>query len=108
MLLASDSTVTSKKDALTRLLAALQEAQKEVESDPGVALDILLKHEDQSSPLDKEIEEKSLELLLPLMTEKSAPFGAQDPASWEAVHRWLSENQLIPDSLQAKDAYTQL
>ncbi|WP_438431534.1 ABC transporter substrate-binding protein [Gorillibacterium sp. sgz500922] len=105
VLAASDSTVGGREEALREFLAAIREAQAEVANDPARALEVLLKHEDQTSPLDKDVETKSLGLLLPLMTEPGTPFGSQSAASWEEVRAWLSANRLISDSIQAADAF---
>lgn len=105
VLVASEDGIKKKEAALKQFLAAIREAEEQTAQDPEAALAILLKHEDKTSPLDKEIETKSLELLQPLMTEKGIPFGQQSEDSWNAVHSWLLENKLIPDTVRAADAY---
>jgi len=107
VLAASDDSVKTKQAALQEFLAAIREAQDQVTKDPDGALTLLLKHEDKTSPLDKEIEAKSLQILLPLMTEPGVPFGRQTAASWNDVRSWLLANKLIPDSIKAEDAYVQ-
>ncbi|WP_058303049.1 ABC transporter substrate-binding protein [Gorillibacterium timonense] len=105
VLIASEDGIKKKEAELKSFLAAIREAEEQVAQDPDAALAILLKHEDKTSPLDKDIEAKSLQLLQPLMTEPGVPFGQQSADSWNAVHRWLAENKLIPDTVQAADAY---
>jgi len=108
VLTASDAGIEAKKDQLTRFIKAIQEGQKYVTEHPEDALNILLAHENETSPLDPEIETKSLNILLPLMNEEGQPFGRQDASSWENVRAWLVQSELIPDSVKAEDAFINL
>ena len=108
VLTASDEGIEAKKDQLTRFVKAIQEGQNYVTEHPDEALNILLTHENETSPLDREIETKSLDILLPLMTEEGIPFGWQEPSSWDNVRKWLVQRELIPDSVQAEDAFINL
>jgi putative hydroxymethylpyrimidine transport system substrate-binding protein len=108
VLTASEVGIETKKDQLTRFIKAIQEGQKYVTEHPEDALNILLAHENETSPLDPEIETKSLDILLPLMNEEGQPFGMQDASSWENVRAWLVQSELIPDSVKAEDAFINL
>ena len=108
VLTASEAGIEAKKDQLTRFVKAVQEGQKYVTEHPEEALSILLAHENETSPLDPEIETKSLAILLPLMNEEGQPFGRQEMESWENVRAWLVEQDLIPESVKAEDAFITL
>ncbi|WP_336758789.1 ABC transporter substrate-binding protein [Paenibacillus sp. USHLN196] len=108
VLTASETGIEAKKDQLNRFVKAIQEGQKYVTEHPEEALNILLAHENETSPLDAEIETKSLAILLPLMNEEGQPFGRQEMESWENVRAWLVENELIPESVKAEDAFINL
>lgn len=108
VLTASEAGIETKKEQLTRFVKAIQEGQKYVTEHPEEALNILLAHENDTSPLDPEIETKSLALLLPLMNEEGQPFGQQEMASWENVRAWLVATELIPESVKAEDAFVNL
>ncbi|WP_338591065.1 ABC transporter substrate-binding protein [Paenibacillus sp. Y5S-9] len=108
VLTASEAGIEAKKDQLTRFVKAIQEGQKYVTEHPEEALNILLAHENETSPLDPEIETKSLAILLPLMNEEGQPFGRQEMESWEIVRAWLVEQDLIPESVKAEDAFIHL
>jgi putative hydroxymethylpyrimidine transport system substrate-binding protein len=108
VLTASEVGIETKKDQLTRFIKAIQEGQKYVTEHPEDALNILLAHENETSPLDPEIETKSLDILLPLMNEEGQLFGGQDASSWENVRTWLVQSELIPDSVKAEDAFINL
>ncbi|WP_339189709.1 ABC transporter substrate-binding protein [Paenibacillus sp. FSL R5-0490] len=108
VLTASEAGIEAKKDQLTRFVKAVQEGQKYVTEHPEEALSILLAHENETSPLDPEIETKSMAILLPLMNEEAQPFGRQKMESWENVRAWLVEQDLIPESVKAEDAFIHL
>ncbi|NBD25243.1 ABC transporter substrate-binding protein [Paenibacillus glycinis] len=108
VLAASDDGLQAKKDVFAKFVAAATEGQQYVAEHPDDALKTLLDHEDGNSPLDADIEAKSLRILLPLMTDKDQPFGSQDPASWDRVKTWLVANDLLPAAAKAEDAYQNL
>ncbi|QHT63637.1 ABC transporter substrate-binding protein [Paenibacillus lycopersici] len=105
VLAASDDGLKAKQDVFAKFVAAAAEGQRYVADHPDEALAALLAHEDKSSPLDADIEKQSLQILLPLMTDKDQPFGSQDPASWDRVKTWLSDNKLLSSDVNAGDAY---
>ncbi|SFJ22699.1 putative hydroxymethylpyrimidine transport system substrate-binding protein [Paenibacillus sp. UNC496MF] len=108
VLAASDDGLKAKRELFAKFVRAAAEGQRYVEAHPDDALKTLLAHEDGGSPLDPAIEAKSLDILLPLMTDKDAPFGAQDPASWDRVNAWLADNGLLGSDVKAADAFVRL
>ena len=70
VLVGSESGLKEKPEVFKKFLAAITEGQQFVQDHPEEGLDLLMKHEDQTSPLEHEIEKKSLEILLPLMDAK--------------------------------------
>ncbi|WP_438349524.1 ABC transporter substrate-binding protein [Paenibacillus sp. FA6] len=105
VLVASEQGLKDKQELLAKFVTAIAQGQQYVQQHPEEALSILFEHEDQTSPLDKEIETKSLEILLPLMDAKEQAFGYQSPESWESVNQWLISNNLLPDTIKAEDAF---
>lgn len=108
VLVASDQGVQNSESYFKKFLNAITKGQKFVEENPEKALNLLLAHEDDTSPLDKQIEEKSLEILLPLMNANDQNFGYQEPGSWEKVRQWLSDNDLLSTDIKAEDAFINL
>ncbi|SET34438.1 ABC transporter substrate-binding protein [Paenibacillus sp. NFR01] len=108
VLVASESGIQSKTDDLRKLLDALRKGQEYVQEHPQEALELLMKQQDETAPLDPEIERQSLKLLLPLMDAGNQLFGYQDPESWEHVAQWLRDNALLSGQLAAKDAFINL
>lgn len=105
VLVASDQGMTDNHELFAKFITAIGEGQKYVQQHPDQALSILFEHEDQTSPLDKEIETKSLQILLPLMDPEGHPFGYQAPESWENVKQWLISNNLLSESIDVNDAF---
>ncbi|MEC0089445.1 ABC transporter substrate-binding protein [Paenibacillus macquariensis] len=108
VLVASDQGLKDKTELLTKFVTAIREGQQYVQQHPDQALSVLFEHEDQTSPLDKEIETKSLQILLPLMDAMDQPFGYQAPVSWENVNQWLMTNKLLSNSINTNDAFINL
>jgi putative hydroxymethylpyrimidine transport system substrate-binding protein len=108
VLVASDDGLSKKKELFAKFITAMTEGQQYVTANPAQALSILFEHEDQTSPLDKEIEAKSLDILLPLMDAGDQAFGYQAPASWSHVRDWLLVNELLPPDIKAEDAFINL
>ena len=105
VLVAGDNALKQKPAVFKKFMIAATKGQAYVKAHPKEGLDILLKHEDKSSPLDKAVETKSLQILLPLMDAGNKSFGYQDPATWENIAKWLHDNKVIKSNVSAKDTY---
>ncbi|OKP91928.1 ABC transporter substrate-binding protein [Paenibacillus helianthi] len=108
VLVASDQGLQNSEGYIQKFIQAARKGQQFVADHPQEALNLLLAHEDATAPLDKDIESKSLELLLPLMDAGSEPFGYQDPASWKKVQTWLSDNGLLNGKVKTAEAFINL
>jgi putative hydroxymethylpyrimidine transport system substrate-binding protein len=108
VLVASEIALKEKPELYKKFMAAASKGQKFVQDHPEKGLSILLKNADKSSPLDQEVETKSLQILLPLMYAKDQPFGYQEEATWEKVAEWLYDNKVVKTKIEAKDAYINL
>lgn len=105
VLVGNDQELKAKPELFKKFMTAIREGQKYVAAHPAEGLSILLNHEDKSSPLQKDIETKSLQILLPLMDAKDKPFGYQDPATWDKVAQWLKDSKVIKPGTKASDAF---
>jgi putative hydroxymethylpyrimidine transport system substrate-binding protein len=108
VMVGSEKGLKEKPDVYKKFMAAVREGQKYVAAHPEEGLSILMKHEDKSSPLDKDVETKSLQILLPLMDAKDKPFGYQDPESWNKVAKWLKDSKVINQNVNPQDAFINL
>ncbi|MBT2696223.1 ABC transporter substrate-binding protein [Bacillus sp. ISL-40] len=105
VMVASQKGLKEKPEVYKKFMAAITEGQKYVQEHPEDGLSILMNHEDKTSPLEKDVETKSLEILLPLMDAKEKPFGYQEPETWKNTAQWLKDNKVIKDTVKAEDAF---
>ncbi|WP_066369285.1 ABC transporter substrate-binding protein [Neobacillus fumarioli] len=105
VLAGSDKELKAKPEVFKKFMTAIREGQKYVTAHPNEGLSILMNHEDKSSPLQKDIETKSLQILLPLMNAGNNPFGYQDPQTWDKVANWLADNKIIKNNIKPSDAF---
>ena len=105
VLVGSEKELKAKPDVFKKFMAAITKGQQYVQQNPEEGLSILFKNEDKSSPLDKDVETKSLHLLLPLMDAKDKAFGYQDPQTWKNVAKWLQDNKVVKTNVNSKDAF---
>lgn len=108
VLVASEQGLKQKEDLFRKFIAAMTEGQEFVQQNKEQALEILFDHENETAPLDREIETKSLDILLPLMDAGEQPFGYQEASSWSEVRDWLAENGLLSEEIEAADAFVNL
>ncbi|MED3713851.1 ABC transporter substrate-binding protein [Neobacillus thermocopriae] len=108
VMVASEKGLQEKPDVFRKFMNAAAKGQKYVTEHPDEALELLIKQEDKSSPLDKEIEKKSLEILIPLMDAGEKSFGYQDPQTWENVTQWLQKYNIIKEKVNSKEAFKNL
>jgi putative hydroxymethylpyrimidine transport system substrate-binding protein len=105
VLVGSEKGLKAKPEVFKKFMAAITKGQKYVQDHPEDGLSILMNHEDKTSPLEKDVETKSLEILLPLMDAKDKPFGYQDPQTWKNTAQWLKDNKVIKENVNADDAF---
>jgi putative hydroxymethylpyrimidine transport system substrate-binding protein len=105
VLVSSDEKLETNPELFEKFITAVRESQKYVAEHPEEALSILMEHQDQTSPLEMDIESASLEMLLPLMDAKNHPFGSQDAKTWNSVADWLKEYKVIKEHVNAEEAF---
>jgi putative hydroxymethylpyrimidine transport system substrate-binding protein len=105
VLVSSDEKLAEEPEMFGKFMAAVRKSQQYVVEHPEEALSILMEQEDQTSPLEKDIETKSLEILLPLMDAEGESFGSQDVETWNTVAEWLKEHNVISEKVKAEEAF---
>ncbi|QED47817.1 ABC transporter substrate-binding protein [Cytobacillus dafuensis] len=105
VLVTGEKTLAKKKESFEKFWRAVTKGHETVKKDPAAGLQILLDHENESFPLDKEVEEESLQVLLPLMEDPKIPFGYQEEAVWQDVADWLYDSKVIQEKVDPKDAF---
>ena len=103
--------IVANEDALERdgqriraFIGALARGTKDLEEDPGRAIDGLL---DANPDLDAELQRAVVKVTLPLFSPpRGKPFGHLDPRKWQEFATWMSENRLITEVPDATGAFT--
>ncbi len=105
IIVTGEDTLKEKKPLFENFWRALEKGHEAVKKEPEAGLQVLLDHENDVFPLDKEIEAESLAILLPLMDSVNHPFGYQEEKSWAEVIDWLVEKKVIAEKYDAKEAF---
>lgn len=108
VLTASEDGLASKSEAFKKFIEAAAKGQQYTVDHPEQSLQNLLDSQNESFPLDADIEKQSLDILLPLMDAGQEPFGSQSEESWEAVISWLTEHGQLKKAIKAEDAFRNL
>lgn len=108
VLVASEQGLEKSRDEYSRFVKAIGKGQQFAAANPDAALKLLLAHQEDTAPLDEDIEKRSLAILLPLMDAGTQPFGYQEKDSWEKVSKWLKESGLLAEDGGSKDAFVNL
>jgi len=99
----SDATLEKKKDAFAAFLRAAAKGQAYVAANKEKALESLLAKQAKEFPLEKDIETKSLDILIPLMDAGKEPFGSQSLDSYQKLIDWMHKEKLIKKAVKAED-----
>lgn len=106
--IADEKGAKEDSDKIKAFLTAAQKGFEYTKSNPKEALAELLKVQDQNFPLDKDIEEKSLNMLIPLMENNEGKFLTQKEEQWNGISDWLNKKQLLKNEVKGKDAFVEL
>lgn len=106
VLITGEQTLQKDPDVANAFWRALDKGFQKTKADPAAALQVLLDAQSKDAPLDKEIETKSLSLLLPLMDENGkVKFGSQSSEDWQKVADWMSGQGLLKGSVKPDEAF---
>lgn len=99
----SDDTLGKKQQAIEAFMRAATKGQQYVKDNKEKALDLLLSKQANEFPLEKDIETKSLDILIPLMDAGDKPFGSQTTASWQTLIDWMKKEKLITQDVKVDE-----
>lgn len=105
IIVTGEETLAKKKPLFEKFWRALARGHEAIKEDSEAGLQVLLDHESDSFPLDKEVETRSLEVLLPLMETEGIPFGYQEEEHWKEVINWLFEMGIIDEKFDSNDVF---
>ncbi|MED4750445.1 ABC transporter substrate-binding protein [Brevibacillus choshinensis] len=99
----SDDTLGKKQQAIKAFMRAAAKGQQYVKDNKEKALDLLLSKQANEFPLEKDVETKSLDILIPLMDAGDKPFGSQTTESWQTLIDWMKKEKLITQDVKVDD-----
>lgn len=106
---AGDKEISEKSDELKGFLRASQKGYEDMKNDPDAALDLMLNKQSKDNfPLDKDVEKKSLDILIPAMEHDDAPFLSQSDDMWQKNIDWLDEENFTDKKVKVDDVYVNL
>lgn len=106
---ANDKTIETDADTLRAFLHATQKGFEDMKNDPQGSLKRLLgKQNADNFPLTESVEQRSMDILLPVMETAEAPFLSQTEAVWQTDIDWMAENGLISKKPAVSDVMADL
>ncbi len=104
VLITGEKQVNEEADKLAAFIRASKRAFEDVKADPQAALDILLSNQDEANyPLNAEIEQASMDILMPLMYCDEQDFLTVDKQSWADMIDWLTEQGLLENEISVDE-----
>jgi putative hydroxymethylpyrimidine transport system substrate-binding protein len=100
----SDDMINNDADTLAAFMRASAKGFEDMKADPEATLDILLANQNEENfPLDKDVEMRSMETLLPVLASSDGVFGAQEASVWQENIDWLKERGLLKNDITPED-----
>jgi putative hydroxymethylpyrimidine transport system substrate-binding protein len=103
VIVASETTIARQPDLVRAFLGAVVTGYDAAIADPAAALDTLASAYPET---DRAVEQRGLELLIPVWTDHVPQFGAQTAERWQAYGEWMKRRGLIPADLDISRAFT--
>ena len=104
-----EKQLEEESDKLIKFMRACKKGFEDVKANPEEALDYLFEKQNaENFPLDRGVETKSLEILLPIMDQAGAEFLSQDIQIWQKNIDWLYENGIISKTINAEEIVVNL
>ena len=104
VLLANDDSIENDSEMLAGFLRACRKGFADFQEDPDGCLQILLNNQNEENfPLTESVEQKSCEVLLPLMETEDAEFLTQTEKTWQENIDWMKDQGLISEEVAISD-----
>ena len=108
VIVTNDATWEERQEDIQAFWRAATKGYEFMKENPEEALAILLSNQDQANfPLIEEVEQQSLQILLPKM-ESDAGFGSQARDSWQETVDWMMEFELIDQEPSLDDIFVNI
>ncbi|UCZ53922.1 ABC transporter substrate-binding protein [Bacillus shivajii] len=104
----NDQTWEEQQDVIEAFWRGATKGYEFMKNHPEEALEVLLSNQDEANfPLIEEVEQQSLEILLPKMASEEG-FGSQDEAVWQETIDWMKEFGLIEEEPSIDDIFVDI
>ncbi|WP_252315333.1 ABC transporter substrate-binding protein [Sinobaca sp. H24] len=109
VLVTNEETLAVEEEKINAFWTAAEKGYTYMKDHPEESLDILFENEDQENfPLEREVEEESLNILMDKMETEDEAFGSQDRESWEETISWLEEMEYISETPNVDDIFVNM
>lgn len=106
VLVTNEETLEEDEAKINAFWSAAEKGYTYMKDHPEESLDILFENEDQENfPLEREVEEESLDILMGKMETEEEAFGTQNRESWEETISWLKEMDYISETPDAEEIF---
>lgn len=108
VLVSNDENWEEKEQEIRAFWTAATKGYDWMAEHPEEAVDLLLENQDEANfPLIEEVEQESLDILLPKM-ESPEGFGSQKAKDWDTVAEWMLEKNLIEEIPDAEEIFVNM
>jgi putative hydroxymethylpyrimidine transport system substrate-binding protein len=109
VIVTNEETWKGEEEAIRAFWKGATKGFNYMQENPKESLDLLMSHQDQANfPLIREVEEQSLDILLPKMETSEEAFGSQSKDSWQETIDWLKNGGLITDAPDVNEIFVNL
>lgn len=101
---AGNNNINENSEKIEKFLRASQKGFEDMKNDPQGTLRTLLENQNEENfPLSEGVEQRSIDVLLPLMENENAKFLTQNKELWQNDINWLKEQGLINKEITVED-----
>lgn len=101
---AGNNDINENSEKIEKFLRASQKGFEDMKNDPQGTLTTLLENQNEENfPLSEGVEQRSIDVLLPLMENENATFLTQNKELWQNDINWLKEQGLINKEVTVED-----
>lgn len=109
ILVASDRIIAEEPEVVAAFLRACKNGFAQFKDRPYEMLNLLLENQDaENFPLTESVEQKSCDILLPLMEQEDAPFLSQNMEKWQKNIDWMHAQGLITSKPKVSDLVAEI
>ncbi len=104
ILISGDKTLEEKPEKVAGFLRACKKGFDDMKNDKKGSLDILFKNQNEENfPLDRDVEEQSLDILLSRMDLDGVEFLTQEDSVWQENIDWMKELGFLENDIKPAD-----